>query len=444
MAFELLKKYVDDNFSELNTFLTDEQYEQINWIDTSNLTPERVQPYNFNPQQLRIFARLHFLCLLRKGDTEAYAVFTAGQNEPRLTEEHFKILAESIKCLSEDEYQQLWLATITFRSPTAITLAEKKLNQKTPFDGVEFLALVMTQCPEIYPAINDYLQANPKAKENFAAMFNTGHFRHMMYVEGGNNMFAKLRSKIENGEVDSRKFNLWFAYWLIDITGFRGHTEQGGSAYLNDNTFKAINALKGHLIAVLNNPRYPALQEYLNDRATWLGISNQPTNNLYARNEFELQRSILARIAAMHRLFTANEKEGLLRGLQRLKQKNEREYFNIIEILNPLFITDEPTPTYGPALFTNLCAESNFEEAVLVGLPLYAQALSQYRTLRADNQIDKSIPLSFSGMAEKNNIKALLSGASFGININPENGTTSLRAIKLEEKLQYDLQNKFV
>lgn len=433
---EALKTYVRNTFPHLLTLLAEKQYEQIDWIDTSNESNERLSTlstneYKIHHQQQRIFARLHFLFLLKLGDKSAYHQFTNGQKEPRLTFEHFIELSSFVKKLSDAEYQQLWVATLTFRSPEAITRAKKALGEEPPFDGVEFLAKVMIKAPEIYPGVDELMQRDQTAQKGFATLFDTGHFRHMMYVEGGFNMFDKLLVKIQKNEFKQKELDLWFTYWLIDVTGFRAQTNQLGSDYLNDNTYKAVITLKSHLDQLLINIQYPILKQYLMDRAKWLNV----IENIETIETSEL---VLGRIAAMQRLFTPEEKTGLKNGLLRLEEKLGKENFDtLISTLNPLQKNSEPTPTYGPLLLANLRAESNFEEAIFIGLPIYAKVLELYRQLRSDNKIDQSMPLSLNGLASADNIQALIKGCDFLISIVPENGTTALKTIKKENNIAF-------
>lgn len=442
MAYEILKEYINKTYPHLSKMLTEKQYEQIDWIDTTQQTNERVlsEP-NIHVQQQRIFAKLHFLFLLRQGGEEAYTRFVNGQKEPKLSAEHFEVLSQFITRLSETDYKQLWVATLTCKSVEANKRAETVL-EKPPLDAVDFLAKVMTQAPRIYPAAAEILEEEKHADEGFRAMFDTGHFRHMMYVEGGPKMFAKLREKIQDN-FQRKELELWFAYWLIDIAGFRAQTKELGSEYLNDNTYKALITLKSHLDNFFVDPQQEILRFYLNDRAKWLGLAESQANSsaFMPRNVLETPRLILARIAAMQRLFTPEEKEGLERGLSCLKEKLGVENYRILlETLNPLRVTDEPTPTYGPALLANLRADAGgkYEVAIVIGLPIYAKALQEYRKLREENKIDKTLPLNLNGLAAKDNIKALLEGKEFLVSVNPADGTTCLKPAVLEHKLELD------
>jgi hypothetical protein len=439
MPFQILKNYINLTYPHLTSLLTEKQYEQIDWIDTSYQTNERI-PENepkIHLHQQRIFARLHFLFLLRQGEVVSYHRFVNGQKEPKLSAEHFTELSKTITQLSEAEYQQLWIATLTSKSTEANRLAAELLKENPPFDAADFLAKVMSQIPEIYPAAAELLTQDQYAKAGFSAMFDTGHFRHMMYVEGGPKMFSKLRDKIQN-KMQKKELNLWFAYWLIDITGFRAQTKELGSEYFNDNTYKAVVVLKSHLDKLFAEPQRAILYDYLNDRAKWLGLieASSSSNAFLSGTNLEIPRLILARIAAMQRLFTPEEKEGLQRGLLRLMEKlGDENYKKLLETLNPLQVTDEPTPTFGPALLANLRAERNYEDSIVIGLPVYAKALEQYRKQREENKIEKNIPLNLNGLAGIDNIRALLRGEEVLVSVNVSDGTTKLTSAALKNKL---------
>lgn len=445
MSIAVLKQYVAATYPALDAFITDEQYQQIDWLDTTHQTNEQVPvaPVTIHLQQQRIFARLHFLSLFREGSPASYQRFIAGQKEPQLTEEHFRQCALLIQGLSDLAYQQLWIATATCKSVTANGLAKTALDQDLPFDSVDFLATVMTKAPQIYPAVCA-LPPGEGIQKNFAAMFDTGHFRHMLYVEGGPNMFLKLRQKIKSGQIDKKSLDLWFAYWLIDIAGFRAQTKELGSAYLNDHTFRAVMCLKNHLDILLKHSDHAVLYHYLNDRAGWLGLpAASAAASVFAEASAasDTPRLILARIAAMQRLFTQEEQEGLMRGLATLKTKlGDTGYEQLLSILNPLQETDEPTPTYGPALLANLRGQVNYEQAIVIGLPIYAQALTTYRASRRDHGLNPQLPLNLNGLAAPESITALIAAdqepdSTFSVAIDPSNGTTTLTKIKLEAQV---------
>lgn len=68
--------------------------------------------------------------MLRHEDKTAYQRFIQGQKEPRLTAEHFAVLAHYIKKLTPLRYQQLWVATVTSKSVEANARAASALYRK--------------------------------------------------------------------------------------------------------------------------------------------------------------------------------------------------------------------------------------------------------------------------------------------------------------------------
>ena len=193
--------------------------------------------------------------------------------------------------------------------------------------------------------------------------------------------------------------------------------------------------IKHHLDRLIQNPDVDILADYLNERAHWLGLPSENDSILFPAH-FPAPRLILARIGALLRLFAPHEGQALLRGLSQLKNKlGDDEYAQLIDTLNPLQAMDEPTPTFGPALLANLQAESHsYERAILVGLPIYAQALEAYRHLRREGMIETSVPLNLNGLAEKNTIQALLQGEIFSVLIDSVTGATRLEQRRLEDQ----------
>ena len=451
MPYGYLVDYVAANYPDLSAQLTDAQYEQIAWVDNTHKTNEMAvvpsSPQLSSIQQRRILARLNCLHLLRCGDEASYVIFIQAQKEElKLTKEQFDTLSAFIRGLTPMEYDMLWVATTTAISVTASQAAKEAdpLHQEPSFDAVNFLAVTMTKCPRIYPAavelFTKYSSATVEIEAGFSAMFATGQLRHMMYTEGGPSMFERLKQKIQTNTLDDRSYNLWFCYWLIDITGFRGHIDSHGSLYLDRNTFQALMCLKGILDAFRitlqrgsDSSSIEVLREYLAARATMIGLVADGTTGLFAP---ETSRLILAHIAAMLRLFTPAEGCQLQTGLNALQSRSD--YWDLIMVCDPLRTFDEPTPTFGPALFSNLkeVVGVGIAKAVAYALPIYAAALSKYRELRRDEKLPKDLPLNLNSLASKESIKNILAGIPLPeIEINPKTGEAQLTAACIEHKL---------
>lgn len=435
MPYDHLKNYVIANYPYLADQLTDAQYEQIAWTDDTHKTNEMagvVAAATLSVQQRRIFARLNCLHLLRQGE-KSYDAFIEAQSQPKLEPSEFARLSALIGDLVPIEYEMLWVATTVAMSVTATQKAEEILNKKLPFDAVNFLAIAMTQCPDIYPAVKKlflkYSGATVEISTGFSAMFDTGQLRHMMYAEGLSNMFAKLKFKIESGSWKIRLYNLWFVYWLIDIAGFRGHVSLLGSCYLNHNTFQALMSLKSVLdhFQITPDP-IAALKEYLNSRAAMIELSKAIE---------ETPRLILARIAAMLRLFSPVEGAQLQSGLSALEAKlDATAYHDLIAAYNPLIESDEPTPTFGPALFGSLINKCGISGAIEYGLPVYAMILQRYRTLRANGELPRDLPLNLNSLASAEIVEKILTKEEhLEIVINFRTGEAELVASRNEHTL---------
>ena len=450
MRYGYLIDYVIANYLDLHAQLTDAQYEQIAWVDNTHQTNEMAvvpsPPQLSSIQQRRILARLNCLHLLRQGNDASYVTFTQAQKEElKLAKEQFDTLSVLIRDLTPMEYDMLWLATTTAVSVTASQAAKEAdpLHQEPSFDAVNFLAETMTKYPRIYPAaVELFAKYSPVGIEDgFSAMFATGQLRHMMYTEGGPNMFEKLKQGIQTKTLDDRSYNLWFAYWLIDITGFRGHLDSRGSLYLDKNTFQVLLCLKsvldefrGGLQQGSDPSPIGVLRKYLAARAAMVGLVADETAGLFAT---ETPRLILARIAAMLRLFTPEEGCQLQAGLSALQKKvGDSVYRNLIAICDPLRDSDEPTPTFGPALFSNLKEKVGIAQAVEYALPIYATALSKYGELRKEEKLPKDLPLNLNSLASKTSIENILAGIPLPeIEINPKTGQAQLTAVCIEHTL---------
>jgi len=105
-------------------------------------------------------------------------------------------------------------------------------------DSEKFVSETLAQCPQIYPIYNG-LPTGAQALLPYAFIMDS-HGRHMLYTEGGNNMFEYLRALIKKGLSDPNfrplaeaLYKLWFSRWIVNIAGFRGHVDDRGSLGLS-------------------------------------------------------------------------------------------------------------------------------------------------------------------------------------------------------------------
>lgn len=428
ISFKNLNKFKDKinlfikrNFSISNEkaltpfSLSDREMEQLFWLaDGSYSTTEHsVLAVNksFPVEILRTLTRIYCLHLLREDTELSYKLFIQPQikhysNHDILQYKSFKSIASYISKLPQVEYNAMRVATITYslmKTKSAILNSKKYLSSnQIPEDSIDFLSYTIKKSPQIYPLFFSFISKHPNSKELFSAAFSSDmHLRHMLFVEGGVGMFKNLREKLQYDKINKSKLDFWYYFWLINIAGFYGHMEHDGCLMLDNNTFKSLAELKYHLDQMLYKPNYNPLIPYMYYRASILGLSNQS-------QEFNLNIT-LAQIGAMLKFYDKNKGKKLYNSFNKIDEENKIVYIN--EITKLLTSYEDKTPSYAPAFFINCYhyANNDLDKALKYALPLYANALKQYRELREQGKIADNLRLSFYNISKKENIEWLFS-----------------------------------
>jgi len=414
-----IMSYAQSTYKQPQLELSLAEVQQLAWVQDNPLATSELnnlQPVasSFHIEIIRCLTRLYCLQLLRDGN---YAAFTNAQSNDKnkLTPEHFANLASSIQALDEATYAALRVVTILSSvslSPTAKQIAEENMANYADLpsnDAVAWLSQTFYAAPEIYPIVTDYLDKYGMEKLTLlrAAFMPNTHFRHMLYTEGGQGMFSYLRDAIKTNEIGATQLNFWYLYWMINITGFRGHIDNMGSKYLNENTYTAICHLYGELLQLLNNPEHDVFANYLNHRAELLGL-NPGQSMGHSLDEAKL----LSSIACMLRLFDKDSAYELSYSLDLMPELPfVKKQFEITCNSN------EPTPTYAPALFANAKSKGlPIRKVVSLLLPFFSECLAKYR-----EKGDFKNALSFRNISNKENLTNLLAllhnGHDYNINI---------------------------
>lgn len=218
------------------------------------------------------------------------------------------------------------------------------------------------------------------------------HFRHMLYTEGGVGMFKQLRNMILHGYINAAEIDLWYAGWIINISGFRGHVDPRGSLYLTESVAQDMQKLQDLLYQMLDAPNYDPLIPYLEYRAQSLGLQNLAVAD----------RLFIAHLGGILRLYTAADGQRLYTSVMQLPIADRaaaQQYF-LTGLQDPM----QQGPTYVPALFGNALAVSdgNIELVIKKILPIYNQILQEY------NSKHSGVILSFNELSAMKNVKALL------------------------------------
>ena len=387
-----LNRHIQKYYGDL--VLPQEVIEQLAMFQTStiktsesNVRMDGKEEDNLHIEIKRSLSRWNCLHLLLQGDQKAYQNFVAHQPEAeKLSYDSFKKLAALLS--KEPEVTQALAASCFIAmSDKAKTLAkEKKANFS--LDSEKFLSDTIVQCPEINP-ITALLSAKTKELLPFLYLPDT-HGRHMLYTEGGNNMFATMKEKLATGKLTQKQYTAWLGRWLINIAGFRGHEDPQGSIYLTENTAKALFALNDELQLLRSNPQHDPLKGYLKTRAKWLG-----TSSLY-----------LAHLGASMRLYTREDGKDLrawFEGLPKARQNQEEQAY---EKLRKRL---ETTPTYEVAVLDNLRSMGcSISETLNIHSKVSAKAALAYQEAIKQNRISSKTPLCFRDFAFKNNLQPVL------------------------------------
>lgn len=459
MAIAGVREYLALHFPEVD--MSDTEIAQLAWsIRPGNHSPEKamIEVVGAEPSYIevrRCISRLYCEQQLHQANYQALVQNQPTDNEylPALTQGQFARL--NTQFVEHDQLTRDCLRVSTIVS--SVPLSSKAREQADTIlgknnytqDSVEFLADTfrdIENAKQIYPLVAELFAKYPQPENQVritkllqAAFPSKQHFRHMMYTEGNQTMFDALLSKVRRGEYAQEVFQFWVAHWTINITGFRGHINPKGSLYLTSNTFEAMQALQETLARVFNEEAVSStdlLNDYLDKRWQMVfGDVNQLSDRMLSLQE----KHLLAHLAAMMRVHHPEEGEALWEGFRLIPK-------TVIKKLQNLYFSvpaaNEPTPTYAPAIFENGVdlrkAMLKNEDAILhhveehflgqrikkradslkrliaiadvvVGLlPLYLEGLRVYQEARRANRMNANQPLSFMGLANKQEVINLL------------------------------------
>ncbi|WP_066013004.1 hypothetical protein [Endozoicomonas atrinae] len=422
-----IRQYIHKHFSD-QLEITQEQIEQLSWVlDNPVFTPELATQLSSAPihQEVpRALSRLYCLQLLRNGSHEAYEAFVAPQTDPdtpRLTEPSFRQLSREIAGLDSVSYEVIQTTAIldaVTLSPEARRRASKVLGKPFPEDTVDFLSVTAPYAEKIYPLARSIITKHPSAARLFEIVYLPhSHLRHMMYNEGSLSMYTVLNTGIQNKSISKNDLNLWYDHWVVNIAGFRGHSEPAGSVYLTQNTWRSMNQLKLLLDRLFREPKMNPMQVYLQKRGQWLHLNTLTRNP----NEF----LTLASLGASARLFTPAEGRELYASFKSLPENEQKQWIQHSRL--QLTALDTPSPTYGPAVYANAIAVAGLPETVRKVLPVMLRVYEEAERMRIEGRLAAEVPLSFRELAREPMLNHILfSQRQFTTSINPDDGVAKL------------------
>lgn len=387
---DLIRFTASNNFPA--TFkISEDQLTQLSWLlDHKNRTYDMdFAAENDTAVHIEIhraLTRLYCAQLLRIGTLDAYNSFIAAQLKNGVTQPlqlaSFMQLSKHIQQLSADDYELIEAATIltsiSLTKPASDLAQRIMVSDFKETDSLDFLSYTLRDPKNFYPITWNILNKNANSKRLFYVLFPPHtNFRHMLYTEGGIGMFNYLRSMIAHGYINHEDLDLWYAFWIVNIAGFRGHIQHNGSLYLTEAVAGAMSKLKYLVYEMLENPTYDPLVPYLEYRAKCAGYEHLPRD----------ERLFYAHLACLLRIYSVADGQRLYASVISLpivaRHAVMQEFYKGLHDNTHIYATHVPA-LFGNALYLE---KGNIEKVILKILPAYNNILLQYR----NNKIESTL-----------------------------------------------------
>jgi hypothetical protein len=396
-ADQIIKAYCETHYPTL--ILDADMMEQLLWLQSNSVITSQSDGLakldNVNIEVKRILTRLNCVHLLRGGldvdkDSEQrWQQFVSLQAEDiKLTPKSFNRLSSFIGALSLADYQCLVASCFITKSDKAEESISGSLKSDAPVDSEQFISYLVDKCPEVLPICRQMDQ--PTRQLLSFAFYKNCHARHMLDMEGGQNMLFALKEGIANSSISQEKLNLWFARWIINIAGIDGHIKPAGSSFLTEPIAGCIFALKNELDQLLTNIDHPVLEHYLAYRASQLGVTN----------------NYLAALGALMRKNTPEVGAQIQDWFNSLSNEEQQEKLNFFE---QQLKSTKITPTFKPTVLLNLLGLNySVVESVEIFSRIEIAALHAWTKAIDSEVLLGTIPLSFRLIAYRENLPTVI------------------------------------
>jgi hypothetical protein len=373
--------------------LSAEFREQLSWVQQNsvNTTQSNVvlDASVTNVETQRCLARFNGLRLLKQGDREAYDTFISAQaTAGQLSWDNFKRLSDIVCAQSTDAYAALEASCFITKSDQA-KLAAAEAGLSPSQDSEQFITdLISHRAKRIYPACRQLTSAAWDLMP--VVFFRNAHARHMLDMEGGQNMYVSLRAAIRDKQMTPEHLSLWLSRWIINIAGLEGHIAPQGSRYLTEAVAEVILDLKSALDNLFDKPDHPVLEEYLGKRAKKLQVSS-----VY-----------LAHLGALMRRYTPEIGQEIQAWFNELSVTQQKDYESTF---HQRMQTLQVTPTFRPVLLDNLITlKCSIAQTLTVFHEIELAAEEAYRQGVDAGRISAQTPLCYRELASKCSLSALL------------------------------------
>lgn len=386
---DLIRIAVADHFPATFSISSD-QLSQLSWVlDHKNRTYDMdfaVEDTAVHIEIHRALTRLYCAQLLRAGTMDAYNSFIAAQLDSGIVRplqiSSFMNLSKHIQRLSADDYElieaAIILTSVSLTQPAA-DLAQRIIDVSfKATDPLDFLSYTLREAKQLYPITWNILNKRSNPTKLLYVVFPPHtNLRHMLYAEGGIGMFNYLRAMIAHGYMTNEYLDLWYAYWIVNIAGFRGHIQHNGSIYLTETVANSMTKLKYLIYEMLDNPTYDPLLPYLEYRASCVGYEYLPSD----------ERLFFAYLACLFNIYEVSEGKRLHSSVNSLPIASRRAVMQ--EFYNSLQDSTHIYATHVPALFGNAMyiTNGNIETVVLKILPAYNKILQQHKKNKTESAL---------------------------------------------------------
>lgn len=390
-SLEIIREFSDTYYPDLP--LNSKMIEQLLWLQTNSVmtSQSNVQAIKepVNGEVKRILSRLYCLRLLEIGGDASHALFIQAQHQDNaLSKANFERLSDFIQALTPASLQCLMATCFITKSDQAIAAVPMEQRDVLPTDSEQFITYMVTRHADVFP-ICHLLNTEEKSLLPYAFYKNT-HVRHMLDMEGGYNMVSSIAESIRTRKISFEQFNLWYARWIINISGLNGHVNPKGSIYLTESVAHCIFALKLELDQLWLNPRHEVLDQYLFFRAEQLNV-----RNLY-----------IAYCGAVMRQYSPHVGHEIETWFFSLSKHEQQEHQ---AILNRLLNETKVTPSFKPTVLETLLALGrSVANALTIFTQIESNAMQTYSEAVALKRISDTTPLSFRKIAFKELLSPIL------------------------------------
>src|SRR5579862_821028 len=376
-----------------------ERHPEISWLADNNvrITQEgqaskeasySVQIYGKDyPEFNRTILSLYFLRLALDGSDAAYAQFTAAQPiELRLPRGRFhelhlegqRLLKSGWGGLTELQMADVMEAALVLGDIGKSQIAREIFKEVTDPDHDDFhnkAMQILEKHPELCPSFARLPAAGKKLLIQIAKI-NT-HYGHITHIEGRRSMFTPLK---ESGiaETDPLLIDLDLYVYTWDVAAALGHVKFTTSLVYHKQCDQAMQAMKRavHVLADPTKTEQDALDSIVTEHASWIGLDPK---DKYDR--------VLARVAAMMRLFTPEEGAILRKAMLEMSPEMRDRIVQQFDVSGENITKNELTDTYIPAVLVNLLnnpalgktREERLSKAIFLGLPFLTIVLEKYK-----------------------------------------------------------------